>query len=242
MENSLIIALHGFLGLPTDWTSWKNKINDSQAQFQAINLWTHPTLNSSLSFQQWTEAFISEVESYTRQGIQIELWGYSMGGRLTLSALTQAPSLFQRAVILSSNPGIENDEDRPIRLKQDLIWSHKFLMQDWDSLMKEWNQQPVFRETVTERQTLSKTQRHEHDFSRSALAQALDHWSLARQPNLCTLMKSLTLPIDWHVGSLDEKYLLIAQQAKAINPSIKVTIHENQGHRLLTPIGQDESF
>jgi len=233
LEKTLIFALHGFLGLPTDWHNWKNKYYLSNSLFIPINLWKHPVLNSSLNLDQWTNSFIEEIKLKINEGYKIELWGYSMGGRLALSTIIKAPHLFQRAVILSSNPGIENDSDRTNRLKNDLTWSSKFLNMDWTLLMNAWNEQSLFQVKTSEGMVIPPTKRIEEDFDRLRLSQALDHWSIARQSNFWPFMESIKTPIEWHVGALDAPYNLIAHRLKKLNSNFIVTIHDNIGHRLL---------
>lgn len=229
MEKTLIIALHGFLGLPSDWEQWHQR-NAPHHQILTPSLWSDPLLNCNFSFNEWTHNFISAVTKFRQQGFQVELWGYSMGGRLALHALMAAPDLFKKAMIISANPGLETEELRTDRLKKDLIWSEKFATQEWNSLMQEWNQQPVLLESAV---LSPKFQRHEVDFNRLSLSKALNHWSIARQKNFWPELSSLKLPIEWHVGALDSIYLNMAQRAAQLNPHIQLMIHENSGHRLL---------
>ena len=72
MENKLIIALHGFLGLPTDWEKWRIE-NSIRKNFIALNLWEHPVLNSSLSLKNWTNLFLEMVKKKINSGFEIEL-------------------------------------------------------------------------------------------------------------------------------------------------------------------------
>lgn len=236
MEKTVVIALHGFLGLPSDWKDWWQKYGSPHAAFLPINLWTHPTLNSSLSLTHWIDAFIEEVKKIISCGHLVEVWGYSMGGRLALSAITQAPHLFHRAMILSSNPGIEDDSERSERLKKDLEWSYKFLTMDWDLLMHEWNEQSLFQIKNNTGEVFPPTMRSEKGFDRTRLSQALDHWSVARQPNLWPLIKHLNIPLIWHVGAHDTKYVSMAQKLKQLNPHLHLNIHDHSGHRLLETV------
>ena len=75
--------------------------------------------------------------------------------------------------------------------------------------------------------------RQELDYNRMYLSQALDHWSVARQPNYWPALTHLALPLEWHVGAFDPTYVAIAKQAQKINSHINLHIHPNQGHRLL---------
>lgn len=229
MENSLIIALHGFLGLPCDWKYWHNQYGKKHKLF-APSLWTHPLLNSSFSFQEWGENFITLVDEYKKQGFNISLWGYSMGGRLALHALTKAPELFTKATIISANPGLDSASEKNLRLQKDLIWSQKFLCMDWKKLMHEWNQQPVFSNT---QHLMPWYERNENDFNRTQLSQALNHWSLGRQDSLWQDLSKINTPLEWHVGSFDTAYVSYAQKTLRYNSNIQLTIHEGKGHRLL---------
>lgn len=227
MERKLIVALHGFLGLPSDWNFWIQKYAPHD-EVWALNLWEHPELNSSLTLNSWTAHFLAELQVKRSVFDQVELWGYSMGGRMALGALLQAPELFNKAVILSANPGLELESDRQQRLERDLEWSKKFLIQEWSSLLEQWNQQPVLKSSVD-----NSVHRPETLFDRRQLSQALLNWSLAYQPNYWLQLDQPRIPIDWHVGERDTAYVQIAKRAHLMNRNIRIFIHANQGHRLL---------
>jgi len=77
-----IVALHGFLGRPSDWDFLRDAGLDVDAR---------------------------ELDDIPRSGET--LLGYSMGGRLALHALLDGAK-FERAVIVSSGLGLENEADR----------------------------------------------------------------------------------------------------------------------------------
>lgn len=229
MEKSIVIALHGFLGLPQDWQSW-HQTYAPHKKLSAINLWSDPRLNSGLSWNEWTESFLNLVRSYVYQKISVEVWGYSMGGRLALSAMTQSPEFFSRAVIISANPGIKNETARASRLQHDRQWATKFRTQEWSSLMQEWHQQPVLQEPAS---VDNSVYRLEKDYSRDQLAQALTKWSVAQQPNYWPRLSELQFPIDWHVGDYDQIYKAIGEEVCTLNSQIKLHVHPKRGHRLV---------
>lgn len=230
MENSLIVALHGFLGLPEDWNRW-HQTHGPRKKLWALNLWTDPVLNPSLSLSEWTQVFCQQMEQKKREGWSLELWGYSMGGRLALGALQQRPDLFEKAMILSANPGLEEEEDRKIRLTRDFEWANKFESLPWGVVVKEWLSQPVLREP----QGFGDLQvsRQEENFPRKALAQALVHWSIGHQPNYWKTLKDLTTSIEWHAGAFDQNYSQMALRAQSLNSRINAFIHPDRGHRIL---------
>ena len=234
MENTLIVALHGFLGLPSDWNQWHLKFGENKAIWP-INLWSSPNLNSDISFSKWTENFLVEILKLKKTYTNIDLWGYSMGGRLALSALTQAPELFTNSKILSANPGIEQIDQRENRRLHDENWAKRFETDSWSQLIHDWNHQSVFFSDKKNSTLLTSTQPHriEKEFNRSKLASAFRNWSIAVQPNFWPQIQDLTENIEWHVGSLDSIYLEYGNRIKKLNPKIQLVIHNNLGHRLL---------
>lgn len=229
MEKTLIVALHGFLGGPEDWSGWYRHYGLGR-KLDAVALWFDPYLNSTLSLAEWTKGFMARIREEKAKGFAIELWGYSMGGRLALGALLEDPELFSKGVIISANPGLEDSKERQQRLERDEHWAEKFRHQDWTSLMREWHQQPVFFELEA---VDNSVKRQEKDFDRERLALALSQWSVALQPNYWPRLESLPPNVEWHVGSLDKTYLEIGQRVLTHNPGVILKIHSNRGHRLL---------
>lgn len=229
MENTLVIALHGFLGLTSDWQSWRAHHAPTK-NFWPIDLWNDPSLNSELPLATWTKVFLDVCREKHQQSHNLELWGYSMGGRLALGALVAEPSLFSKAVILSANPGLEQDSERVARRKSDHDWAEKFRHQEWTSLMREWHSQPVLQEPHSVDNSVI---RRENSFDRERLAQGLVNWSLAEQPNHWPQLNKITSTIDWHVGAFDKKYLEIGQRVATSYPKVQLVIHPDRGHRLI---------
>jgi 2-succinyl-6-hydroxy-2,4-cyclohexadiene-1-carboxylate synthase len=109
-----ITALHGFLGLPSDWDFLK------AAGFKVS---TPP------------------LHKIPRRGDT--LIGYSMGGRLALQALIDGAK-YKRAVIVSTGLGIEGEEARARRRAADQKWARHFETEPWGRVMRDWNAQSVF--------------------------------------------------------------------------------------------------
>jgi len=209
----MIIALHGFLGLSTDW-------NELLKNFS----FTAPDLSQydNLSFEDFVEQFNQDIKiNYKKPP---SLLGYSMGGRLALSALCSSPENYSSAVIISANPGI-NDE-KSTRLAQDKKLAMSFGNKEWAALMEEWENQDVFKNATF------RPKRNEVDFHRPFLAHCLQNWSLALQDNLCSKIQSLNIPICWITGGDDKKYLSMAKSIQLKHPKSKKVVIPGSGHRV----------
>lgn len=178
------IALHGFLGLPSDWDYWK-KDNPRLIAY---------SIKPAESCVTWATRFNEWVQQNTEA--PRKLVGYSMGGRLALHALIQNPALWKEAVIISTNIGLKHSSSRVDRLANDQRWAHKFRHEPWDQVMKDWESQSIFKGSFA-------TIRNESDYAREELAQYLENFSLAKQEYLLPEIAKLNLPIQWVTGALD---------------------------------------
>ena len=152
------------------------------------------------------------------------LIGYSMGGRLALQLLER--QRFRAAVIVSA--GLNAPDDA--RHKRDEEWARRFESDDWATLMRDWNAQPVFGGHVLERR--------EEDYDRRELARQLREWSPAVLPP--PRLESIETPVLWVAGERDHKYVAIGKQAVARLPDAELWICPEAGHRV--PWEQTEAF
>lgn len=152
------------------------------------------------------------------------LLGYSMGGRLALRLLES--QRFRAAVIVSAGLNAP-DEQRRLR---DEEWARRFETEEWDSLMRDWNAQPVFGGHALDRR--------EADYDRRELARQLREYSPAVLPP--PRLDRIDTPVLWIAGERDAKYAGIARTAVRRLPSAELWICPDAGHRV--PWEQPDAF
>jgi len=169
-----IVALHGFLGLPSDWD------------------------------------FLRDA-GFSVGGAGDVLVGYSRGGRLALQALLNGAK-YDAAVLISTrvSPATESRED----------WAQRFEHDDWATLMRDWNAQPLFGGHVLPRR--------EEDFDRAELARQLRETVPPALPRL----HEIAIPTLWIAGARDPKYVAEARIAAARAPNATLEIVEGAAHRV----------
>jgi 2-succinyl-6-hydroxy-2,4-cyclohexadiene-1-carboxylate synthase len=217
-----LYAFHGFLGLPSDW--------------QTLPL---DTITPSLfdiapphHLQHWGAQLNAKIRA-EKNPKRIGL-GYSLGGRLLLHALLDDPCLWQGAILISTHIGLESVEKRRIRQQEDRIWANRFEKEPWDSLIPQWESQQIFAGCPP------IAERHEKDYSRKLLADALRSWSLGSQASLRERLRELSLPILWIAGERDSTYATMAKEACALCPQGQCEIVPDAGHRV--PWEKPQSF
>ena len=134
------------------------------------------------------------------------LLGYSMGGRLALRALGG----YKRAVIVSAR--VRAPE--PNRAD----WSHRFEREDWTTLMRDWNAQPIFGGHVMPRE--------ERDFDRRELVRQLREFAPV------AFSGPLPIPTLFVAGERDPKYVDEASFAVRRWPLAEMWICPGAAHRV----------
>jgi 2-succinyl-6-hydroxy-2,4-cyclohexadiene-1-carboxylate synthase len=144
------------------------------------------------------------------------LFGYSMGGRIVLDLLQYRRA--DKAIIVSAGLNAPDEERR----KRDEEWARRFETEEWSSLMRAWNAQPVFGGHVVER--------YEEDYDRATLARELRDLSPAALPP--PRLEEIETPVLWVVGERDAKYVEIGRRAVERLPHAELWICPNAGHRV----------
>ncbi|MGE0634417.1 MAG: alpha/beta fold hydrolase [Pseudobdellovibrionaceae bacterium] len=224
-KKNLIVALHGFLGEPSDW----NLLHDlgDKNDFLFPNLWQEEQLTATSNFDVWTKRFQLYLE--THQADQYEnriLCAYSMGGRLAAHHLVQNPGFWSSAFLVSTNPGLESSEEKIKRLQNDRVWAQRFSQWDWNEVLREWNSQSVFQGVAVE------PERIESRFPKERLVGALTHWSLGFQENLRRKIPTTAQRIICLTGEKDTKFTTLTEEWTQDTP-IEHLISSASGHRLL---------
>ena len=222
-----IIALHGQLGLASDWDNIKGQLSSFGHDLEAVDLW------SFLEKKKLSMAdFGKEINQLEKGSDKEVLLGYSMGGRLALHALLDDPSRWKMAIIVSAHSGLA-EEDRSGRRMNDDVWQKKVENLPWSELLDQWNGQGVLANNMMpERESLESR--------RSEVARSFACWSLAEQENLITQLADIDLPVLFITGATDEKFTMQGQLFKEGMKRADLCVISGTGHRV--PWEAEEDF
>jgi 2-succinyl-6-hydroxy-2,4-cyclohexadiene-1-carboxylate synthase len=222
---TIVFALHGFLGEPADWKGVFAQVKKEKPdwELQAVDFMHEKNLKPDFDFSQWSDHFIEWVEGFGEA--RRILVGYSMGGRLALHALEKKPELWSSAVFLSTGPGLTTERERVLRVEHDQSWANKFLKEEFNQVMTEWNSQSIFTGTFT-------PSRHATKLIPEDLAKCLTNWSLAKQKDFRPILDFFHIPQIWCAGARDEKYSEFLKTLPAI-PKLQKWEVVDAGHRLI---------
>ncbi len=225
------LFIHGFLGSPENGERLRKDLNIATENWTAWDLQkdflqTLASNNANL-FDVWTKEAGEKIKSY-KDLVGI---GYSLGGRLLANLFLGNSDQFKKIFLLSTNPGLQNVEEKDFRFKTDQEWSEKLLKLSATEFLKDWNTQGVFSDDFEDPEWKIE--------NLQVWKKILLGFSVSHQKNLraeITLQQQLQ-KIAFLVGEKDQKYLDIYQDWRQQQPALDLRLIKNVGHRLLSRSG-----
>ncbi|MGD1978351.1 MAG: alpha/beta fold hydrolase [Akkermansiaceae bacterium] len=208
----MIHCLHGAVGSFRDWNTLARSF---PKEINAIDLWRF--------FDQGKPTLIEAGEMIAARAKQNDvLLGYSMGGRLALHALLEAPSKWKAAIIVSAHPGLTEQRDE--RLLADQEWAD-LCRRNWQTFLRKWNSQGILG-------TLPSGLHQAAEQDQGPVAGSFQSWSLGAQEDLRPRLAKLNLPVLWLTGEADSRFTDLAHEVVPLIPGAKHQIIAESGHRV----------
>ncbi|MCE7566211.1 2-succinyl-6-hydroxy-2,4-cyclohexadiene-1-carboxylate synthase [Aliivibrio fischeri] len=213
-----VVFLHGLLGSTKDWSSIAAKVAKTHPVL-LIDLPGHGNSQSTLldhneGFEQSCQLIVEQLEKSPYQ--TFILVGYSLGGRLAmyLHAMYSLPSSIEvkGLCIEGGNFGLVSEEEKQLRLENDIQWAKRFEELPIVDVLDNWYQQAVFSSLNPEQRQVLVTKRS--DNLGPAIGMMLRSTSLAKQPYLLDALHRSTIPILYICGEADKKFQHLAEQSQ----------------------------
>lgn len=225
-----LVCLHGFTGRGESWRGVLSRLPEG-ADAVCPDLLGHGGASSAESFEQEVDRLASELERRSfREGV---LAGYSLGARIGLGLLVRHPGLFVRAVLVGSQPGLEDEKERRARLVADEHLARRLEQEGIERFLEDWESLPLFAtqiELPAEIRAAQRAARLRHD--PQELARSLRVLGLGRMPDLWPELPALDLPVRLVAGERDEKFCAIAYRMAEHLPRATVEIVAGAGHNV----------
>ncbi len=208
-----LLCLHGFAGSPATWGAvlaelpWK-------WQAWCPYLFGHgpePDLGSPQGFKGEVARLVAGLRE-RGWSEDVHLVGYSLGGRLALGMLAEAPEVFGSAILIGAHPGLTDRRERMQRVRADESWAQLLEKEGMDTFVDRWEALPIFADQQTlspEIQKGQRTWRRSHD--PRGLALAMRTLGLGSMPSYWSALSTLGVPTTVMVGALDTKFLSFAE-------------------------------
>lgn len=219
--------LHGAVGLASDWRSISRELARKRIGSRAIDLWRFLDC-CPMPIGEFGANLNAEAAGSSSTATTKVLIGYSMGGRLALHALLEQPHPWNAAIIISANPGLEDESERSARLARDATWASRTLLDPWESFLNDWNAQPVLAGAeIHSREARSRMAQRRKEIARSFI-----DWSVAAQSPLWSQLSRIQIPLLWLAGEDDQAAVEISKRISRDLPTIQTAIAPDCGHRI----------
>ena len=227
-----VLALHGFLGRPSDWDGPATHLPPGTT-VHAIDLWAVVEKPGVTDWPSMSTALDAALAGALEPGDARPafLVAYSFGARLALaSALAFGGGRGLRGTCLvSCNPGLDDADAaaREERRASDEEWARRIRTWPEPEIWRAWDAQPVFAGGGD-----GSARREGLPASRETLARALTTFSLAAQPDRRPRLRQWRAPLLWVTGARDARFVSIAGSlAESGVPATFITC-EDAGHRV----------
>jgi len=217
-----ILALHGFTGCGADFAplaalcggDWHCPDLPGHGERAAAAYLKTKSLSKSGRPLAMVECISEQRATFDAQAsIPNVLLGYSMGARAALLHATQFPTAWDALILISPNPGIEDEAERAKRRTLDAELADQIERDGLQAFLDYWKETPMIRSQKQIRaEWLAAMQQNRLKHTASGLANSLRHFGQGSVPNLWPELDKLTMPICLITGQQDIKYTEISQR------------------------------
>jgi 2-succinyl-6-hydroxy-2,4-cyclohexadiene-1-carboxylate synthase len=224
-----LVTVHGFLGDGRSLDRVSARVRERFVRCEALVIPGHARERFEYE-RRWSDVVRALNERLAGEGNVIV--GYSMGARLALSMLLDAPPKFSGAVLVGVDPGIEDSGAREERQRWERSMSEKILRDGLEAFAREWQALPVFESQRALPEGVRdelQARRSQHD--PKGVAWAMTALGTGSMPSRWSELASICVPVALVTGALDEKFSAIAAAMVQRNPRwISHKIAPSAGH------------
>ena len=228
-KEAQILALHGFTGCGEDFAKFSPLCGSAHAWI-CPNLPGHGPAPSLDCSPEATVELIDQHAAKLSTSPNI-LLGYSMGARAALLHAVDHPTHWDALILISVNPGIEDESERSTRAASDAALSQRIIRDGLPAFLNYWQQTPMIRSQQQIRADwLASMQHNRLQQSAEGLAANLEQFGPAACPNLWPQLDQLHCPILLISGEHDAKYCAIAERMQHTLPQAQWIKIPQAGH------------
>lgn len=228
-----LLLLHGFTGRVENWAQLIPKLSLAYHTI-AIDLLGHgqtdaPAAPHRYAMPAAAKDLITIIDALDLS--PLHLYGYSMGGRLSLYLALHYPERIRSLTLESSSPGLKTAAERTARKEMDESLATQIETEGVTAFVDYWEQLPLF----ASQHKLPVDVRTNHRQWRlqnrpEGLANSLRGMGTGVQPSLWSHLSQIQPPVQLIVGELDQKFVQIGQEMTGLLPRVNLNIVPAAGH------------
>lgn len=222
-----IVFLHGFTGSSRDFleipdsiiSNYRCLIPDLPGHGQTQVLENENSFTASAQVH-----LLAQWLSFLGQS-RVNLFGYSMGGRLALQFAVKNFRQLDSLILVSTTAGIKEPVARSVRAEADLKLAEQILNSNPGDFLTTWLAQPLFKGVTDQGQDfVNQEVLRRLPLQASGLACSLRYFSSGVVPAVWHQLKDIESPTLVIAGVQDQKYLSLASKLLSLIPNSKLTV------------------
>jgi 2-succinyl-6-hydroxy-2,4-cyclohexadiene-1-carboxylate synthase len=230
-----LVLLHGFTGNSTTWTPFTEGWGKYTKLIIPDIIGHGKTESPEVLSRYQIEASASDLKTLLDNiGVnQVDILGYSMGGRLALSFAVLFPNRVRKLILESSSPGLASESERQQRCMKDAELANFINEQGISAFVDYWGEISLF--STMKRlpsATQQKIREQRLDNSPTGLSNSLLGMGTGSQPSWWEKLSGLSCEVLLLTGAEDQKFCAIAERMmKELKNSSWIVI-EDSGHAI----------
>ena len=228
-----LLLLHGFTGSGESWSEVAELLA-SDHRVIAPDLLGHgqsdaPTAPERYRIGRCADDLIALLD--VLKLAQVDLLGYSMGGRVGLYLALTYPTRVRRLVLESASPGLNDSSARAARVAGDAALAEQIERDGVEAFIDYWENIPLFESQRALPGSVRERARAGRLRNRAAgLANCLRGLSTGAQSSLWNRLTELDIPTLLIAGALDVKFTDINRRMADALPQAQLAIFAENGH------------
>lgn len=211
-DGPAVLLLHGFTRDARAWQPVLPCFNPYRTV--RVDLIGHGKSDSPADPARYTMAHAVEDLLALLHHLDIErtaLIGYSLGGRIALHFVLEAPQMLWALVLESASPGIEDPMEHDARFANDAQMAAFLEHNGVEQFVERWQAQPLFASQRRLPDDVLDLQLHERlENSATGLANSLRGMGAGAQSYLLPRLHEISVPTLFLAGALDQRYAALA--------------------------------
>jgi 2-succinyl-6-hydroxy-2,4-cyclohexadiene-1-carboxylate synthase len=234
-EGFPLLLLHGFTGDTSTWTPFWHDWG-SHSRLIVPDIIGHGKTESPNELNRYKiESVAHDLKVILDEmGVnQVDLLGYSMGGRLALTFAILFPNMVRKLILESASPGLLTAAEREKRCMKDLELADFIKEHSIEHFVDYWEEIPLFSTMKRLPLPTRKTVRNQRlGNSPTGLANSLFGMGTGSQPSWWDKLAQLTCEVLLLTGERDEKFCGIAEKILRELKNGTWVVVENSGHAI----------
>ncbi len=228
-----VLAIHGFTG---NSSTWGKLVQAAQGKytFVTVDVLGHgksdcPDDPDRYRMERCIEDLTSVLDHFKIE--RACFLGYSMGGRIALSAAAAIPERCAALILEGASPGIASADERAQRVKSDNELASFAEREGIERFVDRWEKVPLFASQAqlpAEVRQAIRTQRLQS--SPKGIANSLRGMGTGMQPPVHDRLPRLSMPVLCVAGELDTRYKAMAEEMYRVLPNGRLDIIPGAGH------------